>query len=318
MEHNYRVHIEKIKRNRKARRGLGYASLITLVIFFVELIGGFLSGSLALLADAAHMASDILSLGLSYLAAWFASKPASAKRSYGYYRVEILAALTNGLILCVIAIFIGMEAYDRILNQQPIEAMQMFGFGFIGLLANIASATLLYKTKGESVNVKAAYVHVLSDLAGSVAVLISAVLIYLTGLFWIDSLLSVMIMVFILRSAWEIIVEALNVLMETVPTNIDIHEIEKELLKTEHVKDVHDLHVWAITTGINALSCHLVIDDYRYSKEIILGLNKSLKQRYNIDHVTMQLEDSDVNDFVMKRRLKSTDFPPEYPKHWYQ
>lgn len=317
MEHNFRVHIEKIKRNRKARRGLGYASIITLVIFFVELVGGFLSGSLALLADAAHMATDIFSLGLSYLAAWMASKPASAKRSYGYYRVEILAALINGLMLCVIALFICMEAYNRLMIQTRVNADEMLGFGLIGLLANIISAVLLSRNQHESVNVKAAYVHVLSDLAGSIAVIIGAVVIFFTGKFWIDSILSAVIAALILRSAWEIIQEAVDVLMETVPSNISIDEVKADLLKTEHVKDIHDLHVWSITTGVNALSCHVLVDDYKHSQELILGINKMLKDTYNIDHVTIQLEDDHVNDFVLKRHLNAMPLQTEYPKHWY-
>jgi cobalt-zinc-cadmium efflux system protein len=296
---------------------LGYASLITFIIFFVELVGGLLSGSLALLADAGHMASDILSLGLSYLAAWVASRPASAKRSYGYYRVEILAALTNGIILCLVAVFICMEALDRLSLEHPIQAEEMFGFGLIGLLANIASAMLLFKNQSESVNVRAAYVHVLSDLAGSVAVLIGAVIIFTTGKYWVDSLLSFVIAALILKSAWEIIHEVLDVLMETVPSNIDIKEVEADLRQTSHVKDIHDLHVWAITTGINALSCHILVDDYKHSQEVLLGLNKMLKERYNIDHVTIQLEDNHVNNFVLKRHLNSSLSQTEYPKHWY-
>ncbi|ACF14643.1 cation diffusion facilitator family transporter [Chloroherpeton thalassium ATCC 35110] len=314
MEHNYRIHLEKLKRNRKARKGLGFASILTITIFFAEVIGGWLSGSLALMADAGHMATDILSLAISYAAAVIAQKPATPNRSYGHYRVEILAALVNGLLLVLIATYICFEAYERLHIVREINAAEMFGFGIVGLLANIISAFFLYKSQGESVNIKAAYIHVLSDLLGSVAVILGAIGIFFTGFTILDPILSFIISLLILKSAWEIIVESVDILLEGVPRNIDISRIESSLRSLSHIKDLHDLHVWAITSGVNALSCHVLIDDYTNSREILLGINKMLKEKYDIDHITIQLEDSHVNEFVVSKRGASEN---QYHKHWY-
>jgi len=315
VEHNYRIHLEKLKRNRKAQKGLWAASILTATIFLLELIGGWMSGSLALVADAGHMATDILSLAISYVATIVAQKPATPKHSYGHYRIEILAALANGILLVLVTAYICFEAYERLQVNREINAIQMLGFGSIGLLANMISASFLYRSKDESVNIKAAYTHVLSDLLGSIAVILGAITIYLTGLTMMDAILSLVIAFLILKSAWAIIIESVDILLEGVPKNIDIRNIEHSLRGLTHIKDLHDLHVWAITSGVNALSCHILIDDYANSREILLGINKMLKEKYDIDHITIQLEDSHVNEFVINRSGDSKN--PKYHKHWY-
>ncbi|MCG8341422.1 MAG: cation diffusion facilitator family transporter [Chlorobiales bacterium] len=291
MEHNERVRSEQSFRGGKAKKGLKYAVVITAAIFFVELVGGLLSGSLALIADAGHMVTDLFALLISFLAIKFSTKPSTKQRSYGYFRLEIIAALINGVILCITALFVTLEAWKRIAMPKEIQTVEMLSFGIIGLTANVISALLLRKEKDSSVNVKAAYVHILSDLAGSVGVVGGAILIHFTGWVTLDSFISFFIAALIVRSALNIIKEAVNVLMESVPKELDIGDIEKTLLCFEHVQNLHDLHVWALTSGINALSCHLQVDDLQEGQKLLIPIHRELKEKYNIDHVTIQLED---------------------------
>jgi cobalt-zinc-cadmium efflux system protein len=298
MEHNQNIYKEKLKTSASASKGLLFSTLLTLTIFIIELIGGFISGSLALIADAGHMATDVFALSISYFAVWMSNKPATNHRTYGYYRVEILAALANGLLLVGIAGLIAFEAVARIGSPKEIQTTEMIFFGLIGFAANLASACLLHRAKSCSVNVKSAYLHVLSDLAGSVGVLIGAGLIALTKWLFIDSLVSLFIAILIVRSGWQIVSEAIDVLLESVPREIDLTQIEGQLRAHRHVVDLHDLHVWAITSGVNALSCHIVIDEYDCSQSLILSINQMLKERFNIDHVTIQLENGHVHKHI--------------------
>jgi len=292
MEHNERILSERTWKGRKARKGLRFAVSITGLIFLVEIIGGWISGSLALMADAGHMATDILALLISFLALRLSTRPSTRKRSYGYLRAEIIAALVNGVILCITAIFISIEAWKRLASPAEIQPDLMMVFGMIGLMANIASALMLHKEHKNSVNVKAAYIHILSDLAGSVGVVGGAFLISLTSMTFIDSIISFIIAVLIIRSAMKIIRESVNVLMESVPEGLDIHEIERTLLESRHVLGLHDLHVWALTSGVNALSCHLFVDNVTSSQRILTSIHRKLKEKYNIDHITIQLENT--------------------------
>ncbi|MBF0586738.1 cation transporter [Prosthecochloris sp. N3] len=304
MEHNERVLTEKTFKGRKARKGLGFAVGITSLILIVELIGGWLSGSLALVADAGHMATDLFALLISFIAVYISSRPSTQERSYGYVRIEILAALINGIILCVMAVFVLIEAFRRISLPADIQSTTMLVFGLIGLAANIASAFMLHREQKNSVNVKAAYIHVLSDLAGSVGVVAGALLITLTGLTFIDSFISFLIALLIIHSAVKILRESVNVLMESVPEELDIDEIEKTLLHFNHVHDLHDLHVWALTSGVYALSCHLVVDDPADNCSLLACIHRKMKELYNIDHVTIQLE-----------ARKTSAEQPEHPCH---
>lgn len=291
MEHNERVLSEQNFRGGRARKRLKFAVAITGIIFLVELAGGWLSGSLALIADAGHMATDLFALLISYLAIKFSAKPSTRQRSYGYFRLEIIAALINGVILCIMALFIIIEAWKRISLPKEIETIEMLSFGMIGLAANVINALFLRKEKDNNVNVKAAYIHILSDLAGSVGVVGGAILIQLTGWMILDSLISFFIALLIVRSALNIIKEAVNVLMESVPKELDIGDIEQTLLHFDHVQNLHDLHVWALTSGVNALSCHLLVDDLDEGQQLLTPIHRELKEKYDIDHVTIQLED---------------------------
>jgi cobalt-zinc-cadmium efflux system protein len=294
MEHNHDIYLQKLQTSNDAKQRLGLASLVTFVIFFVELVGGFLSGSLALIADAGHMATDVFALLLGYAAAWFSRLPATPHRTYGFYRVEILAALANGVLLFGVSILVCYEAIRRLSETQEIHTQEMMLYGAIGLAANIVSALLLHRNSASNVNVRAAYLHVLSDLAGSVGVIIGAALIALTGLTVIDSAISLLISALIVRSAWGIITEAVDVLLESVPRDLDITSVDGALRQMNHVRDLHDLHVWSITSGVNALSCHVTVDEYDCSETLILGINAMLKEKFNIEHVTVQLETANV------------------------
>ena len=293
MEHNERVRAEQRTRTFGARKSLKLAIIITAAIFFFEIAGGFISGSLALIADAGHMATDLFALLISFLAIRFSVQPSTKERSYGYFRLEILAALINGVVLCAVALFIVIEAWKRIAVPIDIAAIEMLAFGAVGLIANMVNAVFLQKEKDMSVNVRAAYIHILSDLAGSVGVVLGALLIRLTGWMVLDSLISLFIALLIVRSALTIIKEAVDVLMESVPKELDIENIEKTLLDFGHVKSLHDLHVWSLTSGINALSCHLQVDDLRMGQKLLRAVHRELKEKYNIDHVTIQLEEAD-------------------------
>ncbi|MFN3386719.1 MAG: cation diffusion facilitator family transporter [Candidatus Thermochlorobacter sp.] len=306
MEHNHSIYLERLEIGKSAQQSLALASLITTTIFLVELIGGLISGSLALLADAGHMATDVMALGLGWVAVWFAKKPATAERTYGYYRVEILAALTNGVVLCALSLLICYEALMRLNDPKNIYIEEMFGFGAIGLLANVVSAVLLHKTSKTSVNVRAAYLHVLGDLLGSIGVVIGASIIYFTNWLFVDALISMAIAGLILRSSWGVITEAVDVLLESVPKDLNIQELEQALRQMTHVCDLHDLHVWSITSGVNALSCHVVVDEYDCSEQLILCINKMLKERFGIEHVTIQLETHKVKAEIKHPSLAET------------
>ncbi len=306
MEHNQAIYLERLQIGKSALQSLGLASLITTTIFLIELIGGLVSGSLALLADSGHMATDVLALGLGWLAVWFAKKPATPERTYGYYRVEILAALANGVILCALSILICYEAVLRLNQPKSIHVEEMFGFGAVGLLANVISALLLHKSSRTSVNVRAAYLHVIGDLLGSVGVVVGAVAIYFTGWSFLDALISILIAMLIVKSSWSVITESVDVLLESVPKDLNIGEVEQALRQIDHVCDLHDLHIWSITSGVNALSCHVVVDEYDCSEHLILAINKMLKERFRIEHVTIQLENSKVKAEINHSTLAET------------
>lgn len=296
MEHNHHIYQERLKNDRFAGKGLAFAAGLTLVIFFVELIGGFVSGSLALVADAGHMATDVFALGISFIAVRFTQKPATPQRTYGFYRVEILAAFVNGLLLCLVSVYICIEAYQRFFNPQEIHTGEMLIYGAIGFAANVFSAVALRGTASHSVNVKAAYLHVMSDLLGSIGVIVAAGVIWLTGWTPIDPILSVILSLLIVRSAWGVITESVDILLESAPRGLDPKAVDAAMRQMPHVMDLHDLHIWSITSGVNALSCHILIDEYSCSQELIVGINTMLKARFEIEHVTVQLETQGVQD----------------------
>ncbi|MCP1356135.1 cation diffusion facilitator family transporter [Aneurinibacillus migulanus] len=272
------------------------AFLLITGFMIVEFIGGILSNSLALLSDAGHMLSDSASLFLSVLAMWLASKPATATKTYGYKRTEILAALLNGITLAVISIYIFIEAYRRFFTPEPIASGSMLTIAVIGLAVNIIAAWMLMRggDTSDNLNVRSAFLHVIGDMLGSVGAIIAAVLIWQFGWTIADPIASVVVAVLVILSAWRVIRDSVNVLMEGVPAGIDIDEVREAVLAIDGVTAIHDLHVWTVTSGFPSLSCHLVIRNMEQSGEVLRKANHLFKEQFHIAHTTIQIEDPDM------------------------
>lgn len=263
--------------------------LITGTFMVIELVGGLLTGSLALLADAGHMLTDVAALGLSAFAMWMAAKPSTPEKTYGYHRGEILAAVTNAVVLLLLAIWILYEAYRRMFEPPHVLGLPMLLIGFVGLAVNVASMKLLADESASSLNVRSAYLEVVSDAISSVGVIFGGVTIWLTGWFLIDPLLSAGISVFIVWRTWALLTQAVHVLMEGVPTHLDAKEVGQAMAAVPGVKGIHDLHIWTITSGLDALSSHVVVPVGNDRDEVLERLQSLLRDRFGIDHVTLQI-----------------------------
>lgn len=272
------------------RTSLIIALAITSTIFIAELIGGIISNSLALIADASHMFTDIAALGLSLFALWFATRPAPPQKTYGYYRTEILAALANGVLLVLIALFIFYEAYTRFRNPPEVEGGLMLAVALVGLAANAASALVLSGHVEDSLNIKAAFAHVLSDAAASLGVVAAGVIVLFTEILIADAAIGVVIGILIIYNAWKLVLEAIDVLMEAAPAHINLKELEETILEAPGTKSVHDLHVWTVTSGLIAMSGHVVVDETANRQEILERICSALARKFNLTHCTLQLE----------------------------
>ncbi len=273
-----------------AHRGrLAWALGLTVVYMVAEAIGGIWTGSLALIADAAHMLSDAAALALSLFAVRIAQRPPTAERTFGFYRTEILAALLNGATLVAISVFVFVEAYER--WQQPLEVkgLEMMAIAGGGLLVNLVSLRILAAGRADSLNLRGAWLHVLTDALGSVQALVAGLLIWLYGWHWVDPLVSVLIGLLVIYSAWSLLREAVAVLMEGTPAHIDVAEVRAAIAGLPGVRSVHDLHVWTITSGLESLSAHVVCEG-RPSTEVLTEIRELMAQRFGIDHQTIQLE----------------------------
>lgn len=262
----------------------------------VEAFGGFITNSLALLSDAGHMLSDSISLGVALLAFTLGGKVANYNKTYGYKRFEILAAVLNGVTLVLIAIYIFYEAIQRFQNPPEVASSGMLIISSIGLLVNIFVAWFMMRSGDveENLNMRGAYLHVISDMLGSVGAIIAALLIMFFGWGWADPLASVIVAALVLRSGYYVMKSGLHVLMEGTPQNVDINEVIQTIQNTKGVQSVHDLHVWSITSGLNALSCHAVVDDQMSiadSERLLRQIEHDLEHK-NIHHMTIQLETS--------------------------
>ncbi|UQZ76818.1 cation transporter [Niallia circulans] len=278
------------------KKGLLIALIITAGIMMLEFLGGLLTNSLALLSDSGHMLSDASSLFLSFLAIWFATRPASSNKTYGYYRFEILAALFNGVTLFVIAFFIILEAIERFSQPPTVSSGTMMIIAVIGLLANMISALALMR-KGDvegNVNLRSAYLHILGDALGSVGAIIAGCLMLFFKWYIADPIISVVVALLILKSGWGVIKTSIHILMEGTPTTINQEEVKKELEGIAGVIDVHDLHIWTITSGLDSLSCHLLIDDKSDSQVILQNAIDRLKTKFKMEHTTIQIEKSQI------------------------
>jgi cobalt-zinc-cadmium efflux system protein len=264
---------------------LGYAA--------IELVGGLLTGSLALLADSLHMISDVAALALSLLAVWMASRPASDRRTFGNSRAEILAALANGLGLAVIAVFISVHAVERFLSPRDVAGGGVMVVATGGLIINLLSLWILEAGRSESLNVRGAWLHVASDTLASVGVILAGAGIWAFGWVWLDPTVSIVVSVLVLLSAWHLIREALDVLMETVPAHLDPEVIRDSLLAVPGVSALHCLHVWTIGSGEISLSSHLVVDPAHEPERLLQRVRGQLTDRFQIEHTTIQIEIAD-------------------------
>lgn len=275
-----------------SRRALGLALVVTFAFFIIEVIGGIVANSLALLSDAAHMLSDAAALGLGLFAIWFAGKPPTLKKSFGFYRVEILAALLNGATLIGISIFILYESYQRLLAPPEVKGGLMMVVAVAGLVANVASALILSRGgRGEhSLNLRGAFLHVLGDALGSVGAIGAALVIQLTGWYAADPIISAVVAVFILFSSWNLVRESCDVLLEGTPAHLDLGDIQRAILAVRGVADVHDLHLWTITSGLVSMSCHIVAEPYSDAEQVLEDVNNLMRERFGVEHTTVQME----------------------------
>lgn len=278
------------------KKGLAIALIITLGIMILEFIGGLLTNSLALLSDSGHMLSDASALLLSLVALWFATKPSSPNKTYGFYRFEILAALLNGVALFIIAGFIVWEAIQRFDDPPTVASGSMMLIAVIGLLANLLSAWFLMRTGDvkNNVNLRSAYLHVIGDALGSVGAIIAGIVMLAFGWYIADPIISILVSILILKSAWRIIQNTVHILMEGAPATINPEEVKKSLLSIPGVAGIHDLHIWTITSNFDSLSCHLVVQDEANSYEILQQAIDLLDSRFHIEHSTIQIENSTI------------------------
>jgi cobalt-zinc-cadmium efflux system protein len=267
---------------------------LTAGFMVAEIVGGWLSNSLALLADAGHMFTDAGAIALSLFAIHFARRPANDDKTFGYYRLEILAALVNGAALLVIAGFIIVEAWRRFQAPEPIAGGLMLAVASLGLVVNLVAAWLLHGAAHESLNVRGAYLHVLGDLLGSVGAIAAAIVVLTTGWWPADPIISVLVALLILRSAWTLVRESVDVLLEAVPSHIDVAAVRQAMLELPAVRDVHDLHVWTLTSRWVALSAHAVVADPADNQDVLDAIRDCMERRFGIRHVTIQIEREDL------------------------
>jgi cobalt-zinc-cadmium efflux system protein len=271
---------------------------LTAGFMVIEAIGGLWTNSLALLADAGHMLTDVGALSMSLLAVRFAQRPPTSMNTYGYLRTEILAALTNGVVLFFVAGSILYEAFQRIWAPLEIHSGPMLAIATVGLAVNLLGMRLLHHGSGESLNIRGAYLEVLSDALGSIGVIVAAVIIQTTGFSIADPLISAAIGLFILPRTWRLIRQALHILMEGVPPHLDVQEIERAMTSVSGVKGVHDLHIWTLTSGKDAMSGHVIVDNPTANNRILRDLHKLLHERFGVEHTTIQLESESLVQIV--------------------
>jgi cobalt-zinc-cadmium efflux system protein len=286
---------------RAGRDRLAIVFGISLTVFVVELVGGFLANSLALLADAGHMFTDVAGIGLALVAIHFASRPASADRTFGYLRLEILAAVVNAVLLFGVAAVVLFEAWRRLADPPPVATGVMFGVGILGLAANAVSLALLHDAQAGSLNLRGAYLEVLGDLAGSAAVIVAAVVIARTGQTGADAVASVLIALLIIPRTWRLLREAVDILLEATPKGLDLEVVRAHIRQAAGVADVHDLHAWTITSGVNVVSAHVVLQPGADPPAVLDELCRCLSGDFDIEHSTFQLETAD------RRRLEEMD-----------
>jgi cobalt-zinc-cadmium efflux system protein len=276
---------------------------VTSSVLVIEVAGGFVSGSLALLADAGHVLTDVAGIGLALLAVHFAQRPGGPDRTFGWYRLEILAAAVNAVILFGVAVLVLWEAWRRFVDPPEVASGLMLTVALVGLGANGLSMWLLREGQSRSLNMRGAYLEVLGDLLGTVAVIVAAVVIAATGIRRADPVASALIGAFILPRTWRLLREAVDVLLEATPRGIDLEEVRRHIVGTRGVEDVHDLHAWTITSGMNVVSAHVVLGDGADPPRVLDDLCTCLSDDFDIEHSTFQLETRD------RRRIEEAGHP---------
>jgi cobalt-zinc-cadmium efflux system protein len=270
-------------------RRLRLALLLTGVFLLAEVAGGIIANSLALLADAGHMLTDVAALALSLFVSWFSRRPETARRTYGYLRWEILAAFLNGAALLLLSTWIFWEALLRLRSPEPLAADLMLGIAAIGLLVNVASAWILEPASRTSLNVRGAYLHVLGDLLGSVGTLLAAVLVQFTGWYAADPIASIGVTLLIIRGAWRLVRESVDILLESSPAHISLGAVRAQLEAIPGIESVHDLHVWSVTSSVVAMSAHAIVREPERHQHVLEHVHDAMRL-FGIQHVTVQLE----------------------------
>ncbi|MDR3560249.1 MAG: cation diffusion facilitator family transporter [Negativicutes bacterium] len=299
-QHNHHDHGHSHGIRREGnKKGLTIALVITFGIMTAEAVGGWMTNSLALLSDSGHMLSDVGSLALSLLAVWFAAKPASPSKSYGYHRFEILAALFNGLALFAIAVVIIWEAYSRFSEPPVVDSGPMMVIAFIGLVANLISAWVLLR-KGDvkgNINLRSAYLHMISDALGAVGAIVAGFFMYQFGWYIADPIISVVVSLMILKGAWSVVRQSVHILMEGTPGKADTAEIAGVLAALNGVVNVHDVHIWTVTSGYEVFSCHMLVRKGISGSQILARAVPLMEQQFGLRHTTIQVveEDADVS-----------------------
>ena len=293
--HNHEVHNPVDEQRSHFRKRLTFALLLTAAFFVVEVVGGFLTGSLALLADAGHMLTDIASLTLALIAIWIATRPHSSKRSYGYQRAEVLAAMVNGMALWLIVAFIMFEAATRFSDPPEVDALPMIVVATIGLMVNLISAGVLHSASQDSLNMRGAFLHVVGDALGSVGAIVAGLFMLAFDWYLADPIASIVIGLLILWSSGKLLLHTFHVLLEGTPRELVLEELESVIQDTNGVLAVHDIHAWTLTSGYNVMTAHVVVaDDFPLSqREALLDLFRHMiPALFPIHHLTIQMEES--------------------------
>jgi cobalt-zinc-cadmium efflux system protein len=290
LDNHSHVHFKDL--TQQTGRRMALSLVITLLFVFVEIAAGLFSNSLALLTDAAHNFTDVLALALAWWALRLTIQPASHQKTYGYHRAGILAALINSTTLVLIALGIFYEAYQRFIDPPEVQADILIGVGLVAVIINVVTALLVRRGAESDLNIRAAFLHLMGDVVSTIGAVIAGVIIRFTDWNWLDPLVSVLIGILILWSAWSILREAIDILMESTPTDIDMDAMITDITSVDGVRGVHDLHVWSITRNMRTLSAHLVTDDLVISTgaSIQRRVNEVLYHKYNVNHATLQLE----------------------------
>jgi cobalt-zinc-cadmium efflux system protein len=291
-----REHTHRHQHKSESWRRLGLVLVLTMLYMFAELIGAWWTGSLALLADAGHMFTDVAALILALTAVWFGSRPATSRKTFGYYRLEIIAALVNGVALVVISIFIFYGAYERWLSPPIVKTGPMIVVAIGGLVVNLACAWILHARHEVDLNMRGVWMHVMGDALGSVAAILAGLCMAIFGWYAADAIFSVVISLLIIWGSVRLIRESTNVLLEGTPAHINLAAVENAILDTTGVSNVHDLHVWTITSGREALSAHVIHAPSISQPDLLRELRSKLHDRFGVDHLTIQMETPDFED----------------------